>query len=183
MNRSRCLVRYDRRVEVEPMRSTLPAHTSFTSRHRRLLAAVVFSITTFGFSQPPSQTATVSGTVSDTAGTGVPGANIQLTRASAPAIQTKTDGKGHFEMTAGPGEYVLQTAAAGFMTDKLPTHLSATTPTTTPIVLQLGNGGCGVCVSICNRIETLNASLSETLPLTPMPPYEQTSKKHHLPSK
>ena len=166
------------------MRSTLRIQhtvTIFSFRHRRLFAALVLAIATSGNAQTPPQVATVSGTVTDTAGTGIPGANIQLTRTSAPAIQTKTDAKGHFEMTTGPGEYVLQTAAPGFMTDKLPTHLSATTPTTTHIVLQLGNGGCGVCVSTVStdRIETLDASLSATLPLTPMPPYKQASRKPH----
>jgi hypothetical protein len=164
------------------MRSTLRiqhAVTIISFRRRRLLAALVLAIATSGNAQTESQTATVSGTVTDVAGTRIPGANIQLARASDPSIQTKTDSRGHFEITAGQGEYVLQTAAPGFRTDKVPIHLSATTPTTTHIVLLIENGwGCGPSVST-NRIETLNASLSATLPLTPMPPYKQASRKPH----
>jgi len=165
------------------MRSTLSAHNTVRSRQRRLLAAVVVSITTLGFAKAPSQVATVSGTVTDAAGTRIPGANIQLARASAPAIQTKTDSKGHFEITAGQGEYVLQTVAPGFITNKLPIHLSATIPTTTRIVLLIENGwGCGPSVST-NRIDTLSASFSDTLPPSQIPPYKQGSQKHHSPVK
>jgi hypothetical protein len=157
------------------MRSTLRiqhAVTMVSFRQRRLLAALVLAIATSGNAQP----ATVSGTVTDAAGTRIPGANIQLARASAPSIQIKTDGKGHFEITADPGEYVLQTAANGFVTDKLPIHLSATPPTTSRVVLQVGSGGtCDVFIG--PPVETLNASLSATLPLTSIPPYKRASRK------
>jgi hypothetical protein len=145
-----------------------------------LLAAFVLAIATSGNAQTESQTATLSGTVTDAAGTRIPGANIQMARPSALSIQTKTDGKGHFEITAGQGEYVLQTAAPGFTTDRLPIQLSATTPTTTHIVLRVGRIECPVFIE---PVKTLDASLTATLPLLPMPPYKQASKKYHLSSK
>lgn len=179
LRRCRAPVRYDRGDEARPMRSTL---RSF--RQRRLLAALLLATATSGNAQTESQTATVSGTVTDVTGARIPGANIQLARMSAPAIQTKTDGKGEFEIAAGPGEYVLQTVAPGFITDKLPVHLSATTPTTTHIVLQIENWGCGVCISTePATIKTLDASLYATLPLTPMPPFKQASRKPYSPGK
>jgi Carboxypeptidase regulatory-like domain len=162
------------------MRSTLriqPAAMIVTSQHRRLLAALVIAIATAMNAQTESQVATISGTVTDATGARVPGARVQLAHPGAPLIQTKTDGKGDFEITASPDEYVLQTAAPGFATHALPVHLSATTPTTTHIVLQVAT--CGPCLSVDPPppIETLDASLSTTLPLTPMPPFKQTSRK------
>jgi hypothetical protein len=155
-----------------------------TSQHRRFLAALVIAIATSGNAQTEPPVATVTGTVIDASGARVPGAGIQLAHPGAPFIQTKTDGKGEFEITAGPGEYVLQTVAPGFITDKLPVHLSATTPTATHIVLQIENWGCGVCISTePATIKTLDASLSATLPLTPMPLFKQTSRKPHSPGK
>jgi len=164
------------------MRSTLRNQHTVTIvsfLQRRLLAALVLAIATSGNAQTESQTATVSGTVADVAGARIPGASIQLAHTGAPSIQTKTDGKGNFEITAGPGQYVLQTVAPGFVPHKLPVDLSATTPTTTHIMLQVENGwGCGPWIST-NRIEILDTSLSATLPLTPMPPFKQASRKPH----
>lgn len=105
------------------MRSTLPAHRKTISRKRKLLAAVVVSITIFGSAQTPPQVATISGTAT---GPIVPNATIRLTHPGDPCLQTTTDVKGSFEMRAKPGEYVLETSAPGFMIDKLPIHLSAT---------------------------------------------------------
>ena len=104
------------------------------------------------------------------------------THERSSGFNPKTDGKGEFEITAAQGEYVLQTVARGFITDKLPAHLSATTPAT-HIVLQIAIEGC-VHASLPNLpVETLDASLSATLPLTPMPPFKQASRKPHPPGK
>jgi len=166
------------------MRSTLPVLGIFTSRQRRWLAAVIVSITILGNAQPPPQIATVSGTVTDVTGTIVPGATIRLAYPGAPSLQTITDNNGHFEMSAKPGEYILETIAPGFLTNKLPVHLSAAIQSTEHIALQIG-GICGPCISMESPIpiETLDASLTATLPLTPMPPYKQTSKRPHPPGK
>jgi carboxypeptidase family protein len=165
------------------MRSPLPAHKIVTSRKRNLLAAVVVSIVTLGNAQTPSQVAMVSGTVTDVTGAQVPGAIIRLTHPGDPSLQTTTDVNGHFEMTAKPGEYVLETNAQGFMMDKLPVQLSAATQSTEHIALRVAMGG-GVGISIEQpRIETLDASLTATLPLTSIPPYKQTSRKPHPLSK
>lgn len=168
------------------MRSTLRIRHAITIvvlRHRRLLAALVIAIATSGNAQTESPFATVSGTVTDASGARVPGASIQLAHPGAPSIQTKTDGKGEFEITAGPGEYVLQTVVPGFVPHTLPVNLSATTPTTTHIVLQIESWGCGPCISIEPPIKTLDASFSAMLPLTPMPPFKQASRKPHSPGK
>jgi hypothetical protein len=156
----------------------------FILRYRRLLAALVIAIATSGNAQTRSTFATVYGTVSDVSGARVPGASIQLAHPGTPSVQTKTDGKGEFEITAGPGDYVLQTVARGFAAHKLPVHLSATAPTAIQIKLQLEMGSvCEPCLSIEPPLETLNASLSATLPLIPMPRFKQTSKKPHSPVK
>ena len=71
------------------MRSTLRfphTVTIVTLRHRRLLAAVVIAIVTSGNAQTESQFVTVSGTVTDVAGTRVRGASIQL---APPALLTR----------------------------------------------------------------------------------------------
>lgn len=168
------------------MRSTLGLKSVpviFMQRHRRLLAALVIAIVTSGNAQTGSTFAIVSGTVTDASGARVPGASIQLAHLGAPSVQTKTDGKGEFEITAGPGEYVLQTVARGFAAHKLPVHLSATAPTAIQIVLQLDMGSvCEPCLSIEPPLETLDASLSATLSLIPMPPYKQASRKPHPPA-
>ena len=162
------------------MRSTLRiqrAVTIVTFRPRRLLAVFVIAIATSANCQTESPFATVSGTVADTTGARVPGAG-------APSVQTKTDDKGEFEITAGPGEYVLQTVARGFAADNLPVHLSAAAPTAIQIVLQLARESvCLPCLSIEPPIETLDASLSAVLPLMPVPPFKQTFKKPHSPAK
>jgi hypothetical protein len=163
------------------MRSSLPAHKIVTSRKRNLLAAVVVSITIFGYAQTPRQVATVSGT--DVTGAIVPNATIRLTHPGDPSLQTTTDVHGRFEMRAKPGEYVLETSAQGFMMDKLPVQLSAATQSTEHIALRVAMGG-GVGISIEQpRIETLDASLTATLPLMPVPPYKQSFKKPHPLSK
>jgi len=168
------------------MRSTLRLKSVSVRfiQHRRLLAALVIAIATSGNAQIGSTFATVSGTVTDVSGARVAGASIQLAHLGAPSVQTKTDDKGEFEITTGPGEYVLQTVARGFEAHKLPVHLSATTPTTIQIVLRLARESvCEPCLSIEPALETLDASLSATLPLIPMPPYKQATRKPHSPGK
>ncbi len=170
------------------MRSTLRLKSvpvRFMLRHQRLLSTLVIAIAISGNAQTGATFATISGTVSDVSGARVPGASIQLAHPGTPSVQTKTDDKGEFEITAGPGEYVLQTVARGFAVDKLPVHLSATAPTAIQIVLQLDTASvCEPCLSIEQPpVETLDASLSATLPLMPMPPFKQTSKKPHSPNK
>jgi hypothetical protein len=166
------------------MRSTLRirhAVTIVTLRQRRLLAALVIAIVTSGNAQTESQVVTVSGTVADVTGARVRGASIQLASPGAPYEETTTDGKGDFEITARrPGDYILQAVARGFAAYKLPVHLSATAPITIRIVLLLDPASvCEPCVSSEPPIETLDASLSTTLPLLPMPPFKQSSKKSH----
>ena len=159
------------------MRSTLPAHKIVTSRKGILFAAMVVSITIFGNAQTPPQVAVVSGTITDATGAQVPGAIIRLTHPGAPSLQTTTDADGHFEMRAKPGEYVLETSARGFMIDKLPVHLSAATQSTGHIALRVNNMDTGRPGVYIEHIETLDASLTATLPLTSTSPYKQTSKK------
>jgi hypothetical protein len=120
----------------------------------------------------------VSGTVTDATGAKVTGATIRLAHPGAPSLQTTTDSNGRFEIRAEPGEYLLETTAPGFVTDKLPVRLSAAIQSTEHIALRLGQC-CGSIAIDEIPIETLDASLAATLPLTPMPPYKQTSKKPH----
>jgi hypothetical protein len=160
------------------VRSTLRlqhAPTTFILRQRRSLVAVIVSITILGNAQTPLQVATISGTITDATGAIVPRAVIRLAHPGAPSLQTTTDNNGYFEMSAKPGEYILETIASGFLTNKLPVYLSAAIPSTRHIDLQIGEL-CGPCISMeSSKIEILDASLTATLPLTPIPPYKTSA--------
>jgi len=166
------------------MRSTLHVqHASkpLTLRRRKLLAAMVVSIATIGNAQtspaPHTQVAIVSGTVVDTTGAPIPGATISLELTDKPALRTTTDSNGHFDLKVEPGEYTLKTSAPGFMVDTIPLHLAAATQITEHIELRIGGGG-GVKVAFENpSIETLDASLTATLPTMRIPLYKSASKK------
>ena len=73
-------------------------------------------------------------------------------------------------MRAKPGEYVLETTAPGFRLDKLPVRLSAATQSTERIALVVENIRNDQVDYREPPIETLGASLTATLPLTPVPP-------------
>jgi hypothetical protein len=155
------------------MRSTLRlqhAPTTFILRQRRLLAAMTVSITTLANAQAPPQVAVVSGTVTDVTGATVTRATVQLLHPGDGPQQTTTDSSGHFEIKAGPGEYLLVTAAAEFLTDKLSLRLSATSQSTEHIALAVENIRTDQMFFREPPIETLDASLTATLPLTPFPP-------------
>jgi hypothetical protein len=156
---------------------------STTNRKPGLLAAMLVSIVTSGNAQKPSQVAVVSGTVTDVTGAQIPGAMIRLTHPGDPSLQTTTDVKGHFELTTKLGEYVLETSAPGFVVDKLPVQLSAATQSTEHIALRIASLDCYGPHIEQPRIEPLDASLTATLPLIPIPPYKQTAKKAHPLSK
>jgi Carboxypeptidase regulatory-like domain len=170
-------------VEGKQMRPTLrtPYYpSSFTSQHKHFFAAIVsivVAISTPGNAQGTSNSAMLSGTVSDVTGARVPGATVRLTHPGHPPLQTTTDDQGDFQINAEPGEYTLETVAPGFALYRLPLSVSAHNPHIIRIGLQIEMRECSVCPSFLPPIETLDASLTTTLPLLPMPPYRQTSKK------
>ena len=149
------------------MRSTL----------RSAILATVVGIAPFASAQTAPTFAVVSGTVIDTTGATIPGAKVQLIHPGRLALESRTDNQGAFEIPVEPGEYTLETLAPGFARYQTFLPVSATNPPTVRIKLEIANGGCGVCVSVQPPIETLDASLTSTIPLPPMPPYKQPSRK------
>jgi hypothetical protein len=170
-------VGYDHRVEVELMRSTLPAPKIVTNRKPNFVAAMVVSITIFGYAQTPPQVAIVYGTVTDVTGALIPHATVSLAIADSNTLQTTTDSKGHFALDAKPGEYILKASAPGFDVFKQTVHLTAATPTVENISIKVG-GTCSPCVTIeaATPIEVINPSLDLLLPLTTLPPFHLSAK-------
>jgi len=78
----------------------------------------------------------ISGTVLDTTGAPVSGAQIRLTReAATPAAETRTEQDGHFSFTnVGPGAFELTIALAGFKTKTVSGKLSTTAGYVAPAI-------------------------------------------------
>jgi uncharacterized membrane protein len=79
-----------------------------------LVALVAFSPAVFGQS---STTATIRGTVQDSSGGVLPGANVTLTNAGTKAAaDTVTDDRGSYLFVVFPGTYTLKVELSGFKT-------------------------------------------------------------------
>ncbi len=79
-----------------------------------LAALVAFSPAVFGQS---STTATIRGTVQDSSGGVLPGANVTLTNAGTKAVvDTVTDDRGSYLFVVFPGTYTLKVELSGFKT-------------------------------------------------------------------
>jgi len=152
---------------------------------RSWLAVLVIATANIG--QAQSRTTTITGTVTDVSGALVPKASVSLETASGPVLQAIADNEGRFAIEAEPGEYVLKASSLGFMTYRQPIHLVAATPITKDVKLQIGRGDpvvisepvllAGPEVVGPPQMELLNASLTSTLPLGPLPPFKLHSRR------
>jgi hypothetical protein len=118
-------------------------------------------------------TAVIFGYVLDAENAVIPKAAITLKTPWDPPLQAIADENGHFAIRAKPGYYTLMATSPGFSTHQESIHLADATSIKKDIVLQVGHGGCGVCVTqAASPIETLDVSLTSTLPLNPLPPFK-----------
>jgi hypothetical protein len=116
-------------------------------------------------------TAAIFGYVLDAENAVIPKAAITLKTPWDPPLQAIADENGHFAIRAKPGYYTLMATSPGFSTHQESIHLADATSIKKDIVLQVGHSGCGVCVTrAAAPIETLDTSLTSTLPLNPLPP-------------
>lgn len=146
-----------------------------TGRRTAPLAMILLFGTATIFSQTPavsSETVAVSGKITDRTGTTLAQANITLESTSNRTLRTTTDSTGHFRLDALPGEYTLRVTSPGFQNyEHRSIHLLDGKPLAENIVLEIG-GVCSPCLSIGAEfpLETLNSSLTSTIPLLPLPP-------------
>jgi hypothetical protein len=143
---------------------------------------LTFAVTAAAYSQtqsaaPPKPTV-VSGYVTDTNGASIPKATISLEAKEKPILWVIANQAGHFSMEARPGEYMLRVISPGFATYQQSINLADATSIKKEIVLQVAN--CSSCLEVVSgpQIELLDASLTFTLPLNPLPPLKLHKPTH-----
>ena len=140
----------------------------------RIALLLTIAVTAAAYSQtqsvaPPKATV-VSGYVTDTTGASIPKATIRLEAREKSILWVNADQAGHFAMEVRPGEYMLRVISPGFATYQQSINLAHETSIKKDVVLQVANNDCGVCVTrSAPPIETLDVSLTSTLPLNPLP--------------
>jgi len=101
------------------------------------LAAVTVPLAGFGAQSGP---ASLSGTVVDQRGGGIPNLTLTMTSAASAKTQSRTDGSGRFAFgDLAAGSYTLETSAAGFRTLRATLTLNAGENATRDITLQVGS--------------------------------------------
>jgi hypothetical protein len=132
--------------------------------------------------QAQSRSIPITGTVTDVSGALLPRATISLEGADRSTLQTSADKNGHFAMEAQSGDYTLKVTAFGFATHKESIHLADATSIKKDLVLSVDNleVGCALLVARQPEIEQFNASLTSTLPLSPLPPLNLHQKPKSL---
>jgi hypothetical protein len=153
-------------------------NTKLTYRLKSVAFLSILCSTTYARTQSTSAPESIvfSGTVKDTSGAAISKADIRL-EAGNSVLRTTTDPAGHFTLGASPGEYILKVTAHGFGMHVESIRLTPrqestfTTEAIKNVVLRVASDGCGVCVTnVPLPIELLDASLTSTLPLNPLPP-------------
>ncbi len=139
---------------------------------KRLRVATLFFLEIpIAYSQ--TQTAGLSGHVTDPSGADVPKAVIILESPKSSALQSTTDEHGHFAVEVPSGDYALKVSFPGFRTHQESLHLEDATSTERNVLLLVAN--CSPCVTVgpdASPIELLDVSLTSTLPLKPLPPFK-----------
>ena len=120
--------------------------------------------------------ASLSGYVQDVTGASIPGAIITLKNNGNIIQEIGSNPAGHFSTEAQLGEYTLEVSSPGFATYKEAIKLKdpASLGKDKFIVLQIASGSLLSCSLPCfwpPSIELLDASLTFTLPLKPLPPF------------
>ncbi len=131
-----------------------------------LIAVGAFCASAFhsaAFAQVGAAAARLNGTVRDTTGAVVPGANITLTNVDTGLRQTSsTNSTGNYSIAnITPGHYTVQAQKQGFNTSKQPTFtLQVNQTATINFRLQVGSSNTTVVVSAAGlQIETATADL------------------------
>ncbi|NYF90693.1 carboxypeptidase-like regulatory domain-containing protein [Tunturiibacter empetritectus] len=128
--------------------------------------------------QAHAQTASIVGTVKDVTGASIPKADIRLEMPGIPRLQTVADTDGQFTVEGVPGDYMLKVSSQGFESYYQLVHLTPAAPTTMQVALSVASfSGPVVDVTPLPQIELLNASLTSTLPLSPLPPLKLHSRR------
>lgn len=96
--------------------------------------------------QAQSQTATITGTVTDTTGAVIPNAAVSLESTEKAAQRTDTDEHGLFAIKSKPGDYIFRVAAQGFFTYDIAIHLNDSAVIQKHILLNVGF--CSPCVTV-----------------------------------
>jgi hypothetical protein len=171
-------MRYHHSAEVRTM--SVATFTQTNNRAGRILQTItlLFLGTAAAYSQtqsvtPPKATF-VSGYVTDATGASIPKATIRLEAKEKSILSVIADQAGHFAIEAQPGEYTLRVLSPGFATYQQSINLTNETSVEKDIVLQIGGGSTVLllCPPSCwpAPIQLLDASLTSTLPLNPLPP-------------
>ena len=151
---------------------------------KRLLAAAALLLAIYPvYSQSKSaaptqtQTATIHGSVIDTSGAVIPRATLSLEGKKGIVLQVASDKEGNFTMEARRGEYTLNVSSLGFSTYKQSVHLAETLSIRIALQVSQFSGPCGPCVEPQPELKLLDASLTSTLPLEPLPPFKLRGKR------
>jgi hypothetical protein len=143
---------------------------------RRWLPVLAMTISSFASAQ--SNTATITGTVTDGTGAVIPKTEIVLEVTNGTVLRTITDTEGHFALETEPGEYVLKISSPDPRMVRYSSHirLTAATPVNQNVKLYV-TGDYGPVIEWRPPIELLNASVASTLPLRPLPPLKLHARK------
>jgi hypothetical protein len=118
---------------------------------------------------------TVAGVATDTSGSGLPGATVQLIGASGVAASAVTRADGRYEMTAPAGIYTLRFELTGFAPRVFQNwRLPSGTQTQQDAAMQLGGVSETVAVTAARpgRADALGGGRAATPPPPPPPPAE-----------
>jgi hypothetical protein len=115
------------------------------------------------FAQGP--TASISGTVVDSAGGAIPGATIVVTNNAGASFETVSNSEGHFTVPAlGAGKYTVNVSLPGFKTAAIAVELRPGVPGSVKAVLEVGQVTETVTVmSSSELINTQTATVASTL--------------------
>jgi hypothetical protein len=109
--------------------------------------------------------ASISGTVVDTAGGVIPGAAVVATNESGASFETTSNAEGVFNIPAvSAGQYKVTITLAGFKTGVVEVSVLPSTPATAKVVLEIGAVSETITVkSSSELINTQNATVAATL--------------------
>ncbi|HEY6412167.1 MAG TPA: carboxypeptidase-like regulatory domain-containing protein [Edaphobacter sp.] len=142
---------------------------------RRWFAVLVVAISCFARAQ--SQTATITGTVTDASGAPIPKAKVTVEIANGPVLQTTVDAAGRFAMSAPPGEYTLMASSWGFTVYHRTFRVMAAGTINEDVRLDVYNQLRSDEIYAFSPVELLTASLTSTLPYNPLPLLKIRAKK------
>ncbi len=129
---------------------------------RNSVVLALLAVCSIGTLFAQSQTASISGTVSDSSKAVIPGARVVVTPGGAV---TTTNGTGQFSVTGlAPGTYTISITSAGFQPLTQSATLAAGETQTLSVVLQVGSTGEEVVVSAqSGPLQTMTQAVNEEI--------------------